>query len=61
MDITVLRYLSNNDIQLSFICQIRILHILFKKIRYPDHISDFHIFQSDSDISVFDICHLLIN
>jgi hypothetical protein len=47
----------------NFLLYVRQGYYIFylKKIRYPDRISDFHIFQSDSDSSVFDICHLFIS
>jgi len=57
--ITFLRYPSNKDVHLSFLCQMRMLYMYyFLKCRYPGWISDFHILNLIR-ISMFsDICQL---
>jgi hypothetical protein len=43
---------SNTNICLFSILQIRILHFLILKFKYPSQISNIHILESDLDINI---------
>jgi hypothetical protein len=59
-DITFLGYSPHKDI-CDYFMDKDITFLFQKYFRYPDRISKFHIFQSDSDISVSNIRLLFIN